>query len=190
MWLRHAPAAWRPNAMAASQQSWHRSFGCKPHWGLHRLTRPRNPPPGFTPSQKKHIFAPNDTKCTFCSRAMHNSKCRYGERGAADAESQKRKILWCKAPPVADAAKKGQRSQSARGFLPQRTLGCRNPTLSSIWQRRCRAAHRAAAKGASGRRLRQLGTEIRRTVLKKQEAGELCGVALKVSASSAHVRRC
>ena len=22
--------------MAASQQSWHRSFGCKPHWGLHR----------------------------------------------------------------------------------------------------------------------------------------------------------
>ena len=66
----------------------------------------------------------------------HNSKCRYGERGAADAKP-KAQIILCAAKVSAASGgcsepKQGQRSQSARGFCPEARCGYRNPTLSSI----------------------------------------------------------
>ena len=63
----------------------------------------------------------------------HNSKCRYGERGAADAKP--------KAQIIPDAAKvsaasggnsepkQGQRSQSARGFCPRSTMRVPQPDI-------------------------------------------------------------
>ena len=63
----------------------------------------------------------------------HNSKCRYGERGAADAKP--------KAQIIPDAAKvsaasggnsepkQGQWSQSARGFCPRRTMRVPQPDI-------------------------------------------------------------
>ena len=63
----------------------------------------------------------------------HNSKCRYGERGAANATP--------KAQIIRDAAKvraasggnsepkQGQRSQSARGFCPRSTMRVPQPDI-------------------------------------------------------------
>ena len=63
----------------------------------------------------------------------HNSKCRYGERGAAAAKP--------KAPIILDTAKvsaasggysepkQGQRSQSARGFCPRSTMRVPQPDI-------------------------------------------------------------
>ncbi|MDD6714224.1 MAG: hypothetical protein PUE42_08250 [Subdoligranulum sp.] len=50
----------------------------------------------------------------------HNSKCRYGERGAADAKPTAQIILDAAKVSAASGGnsepKQGQRSQSARGF--------------------------------------------------------------------------
>ena len=66
----------------------------------------------------------------------HNSKCRYGERGAADAKPKAQIILDAAKVSAASGEnsepKQGQRSQSARGFAPEARCGYRNPTLSSI----------------------------------------------------------
>ena len=66
----------------------------------------------------------------------HNSKCRYGERGAADAKPEAQIILDAAKVSAASGGnsepKQGQRSQSARGFAPEARCGYRNPTLSSI----------------------------------------------------------
>ena len=66
----------------------------------------------------------------------HNSKCRYGERGAADAKPKAQIILDAAKVSAASGGnnepKQGQRSQSARGFCPEARCGYRNPTLSSI----------------------------------------------------------
>ena len=52
----------------------------------------------------------------------HNSKCRYGERGAADAKPKAQIILDAAKVSAASGGnsepKQGQRSQSARGFCP------------------------------------------------------------------------
>ena len=92
----------------------------------------------------------------------HNSKCRYGERGAAAAKP-KAQIILCAAKVSAASGgcsepKQGQRSQSARGFCPEARCGYRNPTLSSILatQMPCRSRRSGAYA-------------VRR---------ELCGVAL------------
>ena len=83
-------------------------------------------------------------KICFCSRIIHtkykaiphNSKCRYGERGAADAKPKAQIILDAAKVSAASGGnsepKQGQRSQSARGFAPEARCGYRNPTLSSI----------------------------------------------------------
>ncbi len=73
----------------------------------------------------------------FTDRAIpHNSKCRYGERGAADAKPKAQIILDAAKVSAASGGnsepKQGQRSQSARGFCPEARCGYRNPTLSSI----------------------------------------------------------
>ena len=66
----------------------------------------------------------------------HNSKCRYGERGAADAKPKAQIILDAAKVSAASGGssepKQGQRSQGARGFCPEARCGYRNPTLSSI----------------------------------------------------------
>ena len=64
----------------------------------------------------------------------HNSKCRYGERGAADAQPKAQIILDAAKVSAASGGnsepKQGQRSQSARGFCPRSTM--RVPQLDII----------------------------------------------------------
>ena len=80
----------------------------------------------------------------------HNSKCRYGERGAADAKPKVQIILDAAKVSAASGGnsepKQGQRSQSARGFCPEARCGYRNPTLSSILatQMPCRSCRSGA----------------------------------------------
>ena len=63
----------------------------------------------------------------------HNSKCRYGERGTADAK-QKAQIILCAAKVSAASGgysepKQGQRSQSARGFCSRSTMRVPQPDI-------------------------------------------------------------
>ena len=63
----------------------------------------------------------------------HNSKCRYGERGAAAAKP-KAQIILCAAKVSAASGgysepKQGQRSQSARGFCPRSTMRVPQPDI-------------------------------------------------------------
>ena len=64
----------------------------------------------------------------------HNSKCRYGERGATDAKPKAQIILDAAKVSAASGGnsepKQGQRSQSARGFCPRSTM--RVPQLDII----------------------------------------------------------
>ena len=68
------------------------------------------------------------------SRAIpHNSKCRYGERGAADAKPKAQIILDAVKVSAASGGnsepKQGQRSQSARGFCPRSTMRVPQPDI-------------------------------------------------------------
>ena len=70
----------------------------------------------------------------FCFRAIpHNSKCRYGERGAADAKPKAQIILDAAKVSAASGGnsepKQGQRSQSARGFCPRSTMRVPQPDI-------------------------------------------------------------
>ncbi len=63
----------------------------------------------------------------------HNSKCRYGERGAAAAKP-KAQVILCAAKVSAASGgcsepKQGQRSQSARGFCPRSTMRVPQPDI-------------------------------------------------------------
>ena len=88
----------------------------------------------------KHL--PLQTK----SRAIpHNSKCRYGERGVADAKPKAQIILDAAKVSAASGGnsepKQGQRSQSARGFCPPKhDAGTATRHYRAFSQRRCRAA--------------------------------------------------
>ena len=75
----------------------------------------------------------------------HNSQCRYGERGAAAAKPKAQIILDAAKVSAASGGcsepKQGQRSQSARGFLPPKhDAGTATRHYRAFWQRRCRAA--------------------------------------------------
>ena len=63
----------------------------------------------------------------------HNSKCRYGERGAADAKPKAQIILDAAKVSAAGGGcsepKQGQRSQSARGFCPRCTMRVPQPDI-------------------------------------------------------------
>ena len=63
----------------------------------------------------------------------HNSKCRYGERGAADAKPKEQIILDAAKVSAASGEnsepKQGQRSQSARGFCPRSTMRVPQPDI-------------------------------------------------------------
>ena len=76
----------------------------------------------------KHL--PLQTK----SRAIpHNSKCRYGERGAAAAKLKAQIILDAAKVSAASGGnsepKQGQRLQSARGFCPRSTMRVPQPDI-------------------------------------------------------------
>ena len=64
----------------------------------------------------------------------HNSKCRYGERGAAAARPKAQIILDAAKVSAASGGnsepKQGQRSQSARGFCPRSTMRVPQPDIS------------------------------------------------------------
>ena len=63
----------------------------------------------------------------------HNSKCRYGERGAAAAKTKAQIILDAAKVSAASGGnsepKQGQRSQSARGFRPRSTMRVPQPDI-------------------------------------------------------------
>ena len=63
----------------------------------------------------------------------HNSKCRYGERGAADAKPKAQIILDATKVSAASGGnsepKQGQQSQSARGFCPRSTMRVPQPDI-------------------------------------------------------------
>ena len=63
----------------------------------------------------------------------HNSTCRYGERGAADAKPKAQIILDAAKVSAASGGnsepKQGQRSQSARGFCPRCTMRVPQPDI-------------------------------------------------------------
>ena len=63
----------------------------------------------------------------------HNSKCRYGERGAAAAKPKAQIILDAAKVSAASGGcsepKQGQRSQSARGFCPRCTMRVPQPDI-------------------------------------------------------------
>ena len=63
----------------------------------------------------------------------HNSKCRYGERGAAAARPKAQIILGAAKVSAASGGnsepKQGQRSQSARGFCPRSTMRVPQPDI-------------------------------------------------------------
>ena len=64
---------------------------------------------------------------------QHNSKCRYGERGAAAARPKAQIILDAAKVSAASGGnsepKQGQRSQSARGFCPRSTMRVPQPDI-------------------------------------------------------------
>ena len=100
---------------------------------------------------------------TFISWAIpHNSKCRYGERGAAAAKP-KAQIILCAAKVSAASGgcsepKQGQRSQSARGFCPRSTMRVPQPDIIEHFGNADAVPHTEPQRGASerNRRLRRL----------------------------------
>ena len=71
--------------------------------------------------------------CSIIKAIPHNSKCRYGERGAADAKPKAQIILDAAKVSAASGGnsepKRGQRSQSARGFCPRSTMRVPQPDI-------------------------------------------------------------
>ena len=105
----------------------------------------------------KHL--PLQTK----SRAMpHNSKCRYGERGAAAAKPKAQIILDAAKVSAASGGnsepKQGRRSQSARGFCPRSTMRVPQPDIIEHFGNADAVPHTEPQRGASerNRRLRRL----------------------------------
>ena len=76
------------------------------------------------------LFAPVQT---YVKAIPHNSKCRYGERSAADAKPKAQIILDAAKVSAASGGnsepKQGQRSQSARGFCPRSTMRVPQPDI-------------------------------------------------------------
>ena len=92
----------------------------------------------------------------------HNSKCRYGERGAAAAKPKAQIILDAAKVSAASGGysepKQGQRSQSARGFCPRSTMRVPQPDIIEHFGNADAVPHTEPQRGASerNRRLRRL----------------------------------
>ena len=93
--------------------------------------QPRKKPLLSGPSAK--IIRPAVTSVKKFRAIPHKSKCRYGERGAADAKPKAQIILDAAKVSAASGGssepKQGQRSQSARGFCPRSTMRVPKPDI-------------------------------------------------------------
>ena len=93
--------------------------------------QPRKKPLLSGPSAK--IIRPAVTSVKKFRAIPHNSKCRYGERGAADAKPKAQIILDAAKVSAASGGssepKHGQRWQSARGFCPRSTMRVPKPDI-------------------------------------------------------------
>ena len=93
--------------------------------------QPRKKPLLSGPSAK--IIRPAVTSVKKFRAIPHNSKCRYGERGAADAKPKAQIILDAAKVSAASGGssepKQGQRSQRARGFCPRSTMRVPKPDI-------------------------------------------------------------
>ena len=93
--------------------------------------QPRKKPLLSGPSAR--IIRPAVTSVKKFRAIPHNSKCRYGERGAADAKPKAQIILDAAKVSAASGGcsepKQGQRSQSARGFCPRSTMRVPQPDI-------------------------------------------------------------
>ena len=80
-----------------------------------------------------HPFYPDKRGDKIFMAIPYNSKCRYGERGAADAKPKAQIILDAAKVSAASGGnsepKQGQRSQSARGFCPRSTMRVPQPDI-------------------------------------------------------------
>ena len=79
------------------------------------------------------VYCLSSAQKPFSKATPHNSKCRYGERGAADAKPKAQIILDAAKVSAASGGnsepKQGQRSQSARGFCPRSTMRVPQPDI-------------------------------------------------------------
>ena len=103
----------------------------------------------------------------------HNSKCRYGERGAADAKPKAQIILDAAKVSAASGgnseSKQGQRSQSARGFCPRSTMRVPQPDIIEHFGN-------ADAVPQPPKRCLSRKAGIVRCCLKAKSLGILCGL--------------
>ena len=88
-------------------------------------------------SEKSRVSSISTNAAGFCVKKPwaipHNSKCRYGERGAAAAKPKAQIILDAAKESAASGGnsepKQVQRSQSARGFCPRSTMRVSQPDI-------------------------------------------------------------
>ncbi len=83
-------------------------------------------------STRASNFIPQNA-CRFAKAIPHNSKCRYGERGAADAKPKAQIIVDAAKVSAASGGnsepKQGQRSQSASATCPRSTRWVPQPNI-------------------------------------------------------------
>ena len=111
------------------------------HWTLKPARLPIPPYPLKIPLYFSRYHAFCQCRQTGHIRAIpHNSKCRYGERGAADAKPKAQIIL--------DAAKVS--AASGGNSEPKHDAGTATRHYRAFWQRRCRAAAAGAVLKPQG----------------------------------------
>ena len=86
------------------------------------------------------LGSPHFVHGNFYKAIPHNSKCRYGERGAADAKPKAQIIL--------DAAKVS--AANGGNSEPKHDAGTATRHYRAFWRRRCRAAAAGAVLKPSG----------------------------------------
>ena len=102
------------------------------------------------------VYCLSSAQKPFSKATPHNSKCRYGERGAADAKPKAQIILdaakvsaasgGCSEPNEAGAA-----VAECEGLLsPMYDAGTATRHYRAFWQRRCRAAAAGAVLKPQG----------------------------------------
>ena len=108
------------------------------------------------------VYCLSSAQKPFSKAIPHNSKRRYGERGAADAKPKAQIILDAAKVSAASGGnsepKQGQRSQSARGFCPRSTMRVPQPDIIEHFGNADAVPHTEPQRGASerNRRLRRL----------------------------------
>ena len=105
---------------------------------------------------------------------LHNSKCRYGERGAADAKPKAQIILDAAKVSAASGGnsepKQGAAVAECEGLLPPKhDAGTATRHYRAFWQRRCRTAAAGAVLKPQGGNCAVLPKES--TVQKSRSSG-------------------